>query len=401
MLYNYKATNKDGQHSDGSIDAANVDVAIAALQRRGMIVLDVQPDKKRPFLARSFSLFGRIPVKYLVVLFRQIATLFEAQVSVLNTFKLLSAETDNYNLRQKLVEITDDIQSGTPISGAMSRHPDVFTDFHVSMIRSAEESGKLSETFGYLADYMERSYELVSKVKNALLYPAFVVTTFIVVMVLMMVVVIPQLSTILHESGQEIPIYTEIVIGVSNFLVRYGILLLILVIVGSIIVWRYGLTKTGKMALAQIRLSLPLLGNLYRKFYLSRIADNMNTMLTSGIPMIKAIEITSEVADNPVYKKILLESAELVKGGSSVSDAFSQYPEIPSIMVQMIRIGEESGRLGYVLDTLSRFYKREVNNALETLVGLIEPIMIVVLGLGVAVLLAAVLIPIYNIASGF
>ena len=162
---------------------------------------------------------------------------------------------------------------------------------------------------------------------------------------------------------------------------------------------RYVRTPEGKSALARFKLNIPYLGNLYRKLYLSIIADNMNTMVLSGIPMVRAIEVTAAVVGNEVYRKALEESLTAVKGGSSLSQALSQYEEIPGMLVQMIRVGEESGELGSILRTMARFYQREVVNAVDTLVSLIEPIMIVVLGLGVGVLLASVLIPIYNIAN--
>jgi len=283
----------------------------------------------------------------------------------------------------------------------MAKHPDIFSDFYVSMVKSGEESGKLSEAFNYLADHLERSYELVTKAKNALVYPAFIVVTFIVVMILMMVFVIPKLSDILVETGQELPIYTKIIVGLSNFFVDYGVLLAILA--GALVLFlsRYLPTAAGNSALSRFKISIPYMGRLYKKLYLARIADNLNTMITSGISMVKAVEVTAEVVDNEVYKELLLKSAQAIKTGESVSSAMTKYPnEIPSIMVQMIKVGEESGRLGFVLDTLARFYRREVNNEVDTLVGLIEPILIVALALMVGVLLTSVLVPIYNVASG-
>jgi type IV pilus assembly protein PilC len=222
---------------------------------------------------------------------------------------------------------------------------------------------------------------------------------FVAVMVLMFTMIIPKISAILVESGQEIPIYTKVVIGISDFLLNYGFLFLGALIVGGFFLFRYSKTEEGKAVLGRFKLELPYIGDLYRKLYLSMIADNMNTMVFSGIPMTRAIEVTSEVVGNAVYREILEESLVAVKSGSSLSQSLSQYEEIPGILVQMIRVGEESGELGSILKTMAKFYQREVMNAVDTLVDLIEPIMIVVLGLGVGVLLASVLIPIYNIAN--
>ncbi len=399
MLYNYKATTPSGEEQSGSIDAASIDLAISALQRRSLIIVNINPAGEGTGLAKRITLFEHVPLKNVVILSRQISTLFEANVPVLNAFRLLAQESDNDFFRKVLEEVADDIQGGVRISIAMAKHPKVFSLFYVNMVKAAEESGKLSETFLYLADYMERSYELVRKARNALIYPIFVVLVFITVMILMLVIVIPQLSGVLLESGQQLPIYTKIIVGTSQFLRSYGLVVLAFLVVGGLFTWRYARTKIGKLSMDRFKLSVPYIGDLYKRLYLSRISDNIDTMLESGIPMVKAIEVTADVVGSEVYRQSLLENAEAIKGGSSVADAFASSGEIPQIMVQMTRIGEETGKLGYMLKTISRFYKREVDSAVETLVGLIEPAMIVVLGLMVGVMLAAVLVPIYNITS--
>ncbi len=400
MIFTYQARTKEGTEQKGNIDASSMDGAIASLQRRELIVISINPVDEGNFLSRNIALFERVKMRDIVILSRQISTLFEAKVSVLSAFRLLASEAENPVLKRKLVEITDDIKGGMAISAALSRHPDVFSDFFINMIKSGEESGKLSETFLYLADYLERSYAVMSKAKNALVYPIFVICSFVVVMILMMVLVIPRLSQILLESGQEIPIYTKIVIGTSNFLVNYGIFLLLLLAAVGVFLWKYSLSSAGKLSFSRTKLSIPYIGVLYRKLYLSRISDNLATLVESGISMVRALEITAEVVDNQVYQEILKEASLKVKGGMPVSEALALYPEIPGIIIQMIKVGEESGKFGYVLETMAKFYAREVNNEVDTIVGLIEPAMIVVLGIGVGVLLTSVLVPIYNIASG-
>lgn len=399
MLFKYRATTKEGTEHAGNIDASSVDLAILALQRRELIVLNIHPVEEGGFLSKNISLFGKVKMREIVILSRQISTLFEAKVSVISTFRLLSSEMENPILRRKLLEITDDIKGGMPISSSLAKHPEVFSDFYVSMIKSGEESGRLSESFLYLADYLERSYTVISRAKNALVYPAFVVVSFVIVVILMMTIVIPKLSQILTESGQEIPIYTKLVIGSSNFVIDYGVFLLLILSALGAYLWKYSLTPRGKIAFSRFKLSIPYVGLLYRKLYLSRLSDNLATMVESGISMVRALEITAEVVDNEVYKAILKDASVKVKSGTPVSEALSIYPEIPGIIIQMIKVGEESGKFGYVLNTMSKFYTREVTNEVDTIVGLIEPAMIVVLGIGVGVLLTAVLVPIYNIAS--
>jgi type IV pilus assembly protein PilC len=297
MLFNYKAIDGNGTESVGSIDALNVDVAISSLQRRGLVVSSVNEADKKGFLSSGgeFSLFEGISNKDIVILSRQIATLFEAQVSALRTFRMLASETPNKTLAKRLATVTDDLQAGSSISKALSKHPDAFSPFYVNMVRSGEESGKLNDVFSYLADYLDRNYELTSKAKNALIYPAFVIFTFVAVMVLMLTLVIPKISGILTESGQEIPTYTKIVIGISNFLINYGLIFAALLVFMGFVLFRYAKSTSGGIALSAFKLGIPYVGDLYKKLYLARITDNLSTMLSSGIPIVRALEITGEV----------------------------------------------------------------------------------------------------------
>lgn len=398
MLFTYQALDQAGAKKSGTIDALNKTVAISALQRRGLIVVSMKGDDDKGLLQMTF--FEHVPLRDIVVMSRQISTLFSSQISALKAFTLLGTTTENTLLRKQLLQIGNDLQAGSSISSALSRHPDTFSSFYISMVKAGEESGKLNEVFDYLADYLDRQYELTSKARNALIYPAFVIMVFIIVMILMFTMVIPNLAKLLLESGQDVPVYTKIVIGISEFFVQYGVFILILLAVVGVYLFFSARRESGKRAIDHLKISLPLIRNLYKKMYLARIADNLHTMLSSGIPILRSIEITGEVVGNKIYSDIMKKSEEAVKAGSSFSKALSQYEEIPPLLTQMIQVGEETGSLGDILKTVSGFYKREVDDAVDTLIGLIEPIMIVLLALGVGVLLAAVLVPIYNIASG-
>lgn len=399
MLFTYHAIDQDGRERDGTIEAPSQEVAVSSLQRRSLIVSAISSAEKHSLLNMELSFFNRVSNKEVVILSRQVATLFGAQVSALHIFRLLATEVDNPHLAKVLSAVGDDLQGGSPISKALSRHPKVFSTFYVNMVRAGEESGKLPETFVYLADYLDRTYEIVSKAENALIYPIFVICIFFGVMALMLTLVIPKISAVLVDSGQAIPIYTAIVIGFSNFLVNYGIFLFLILVGLGFYTWQLSKSEKGKHLLDSLKLSVPYIGTLYKKLYLARIADNFSTMLLSGVSVVQALEISASVVGNEVYRTILLEVESDVKGGSSISDAFTKHPEMPGIFVAMTKVGEETGELGKILTTLAKFYTREVSNAVDTLVGLIEPAMIVLLGLGVGTLLTAVLLPIYNLAG--
>ncbi len=399
MLFSYHALDKDGHERTGTVEALSMEVAVSTLQRRSLIITSINPETKKSVLDIELSFLNRVNNKEVVILSRQIATLFEAQVSALRVFRLLASEVDNKYLGQILTEVADDIQGGAPMSKAFSRHPKAFSPFYVNMVHAGEESGKLSETFGYLADYLDRTYEVVSKTQNALIYPAFVIVVFFVVMALMLTLVIPNVTKILVDSGQKIPLYTAIVIALSNFLVHYGVYILILLVILGGVVYRMLQTLSGRLFFDGVKLDIPYMGDLYNKLYLSRIADNFSTMLSSGVSPVEMIDITGAVVGNSVYEQIMKAVSDDVQGGSSMSESLAKHEEIPGIMIAMMRVGEESGELGNILNTLAKFYRREVTTAIDTMVGLIEPMMIVVLGLGVGTLLASVLIPIYNLAG--
>jgi len=399
MEFKYTVFDQQGNAHEGSIEAATQDIAITSLQRRGLVVSSIEAVSESNWLSFDISFLSRVSNKDVVILSRQVATLFEAQVSALRVFRLLAEETPNATLQNALVSIADDLQAGTSISKALSKYPDIFSSFYINMVRTGEETGKLDQIFLYLADYLDRTYEVTSKARNALIYPAFVIFVFIVVMVLMLTFVIPRIGAIFQDAGQQIPIYTRIVLGISNFVSTYGIFILIAMVVGGVALWRYSRTGEGKYSLDAYKLSIPYIGQLYRKLYLSRIADNLSTMLAAGVPMIRSIEVTADVVDNAVYRRILQAALDDIKNGVPISKAFGTHPEMPGIMVQMIRVGEETGELGSILNMLAKFYQREVTTAVDTLIDLIEPAMIVLLAGAVGVLLASVLVPIYNISS--
>jgi len=402
MLFSYVAVDQTNIQREGTVEAPSVDAAITAVQKRGYTLVSIdEVSAKSGVLNIEIDLFGRVSNKDVVILSRQIATLFQAQVSPLRIFSLLSAEVENKKLATAMNQIVEDLQAGNSISRSLAAHPEIFSSFYVNLVKAGEESGSLDQSFDYLADYLDRQYEIQSKAKNALIYPAFVVGIFFIVMALMMTKVVPSIASILIDSGQELPIYTKIVIGISDFLVDY-IGFIVLALGGGIaFFWRFSQSAVGRRAIDEFTLSLPYAGDLQRKLLLTRVCDNLSTMLGSGISMVQAIEVTGDVVDNTVFKEIMAEVLIEVKGGRSFAESIAEYPHIPGVLAQMAKVGEETGSLSNILKTLSDFYRREANNAIDTMISLIEPIMIVMLGLGVGVLLASVLMPIYNLTSGF
>lgn len=402
MLFTYQARTSDGVARSGTVEAPTLDSAIQSLQRQNLIVISLlEAGEQKKWFDLSFSAFRGVKQRDVVALARQLSTLFEAKVPVVQTFRTLIGESSGGAARGYLVEVLDDVQAGMSMSQAMGKHPQMFSPFFVNMVRSGEESGKLDEVFTFLADYIERNYELLTKTRNALIYPAFILVAFTGVLVLMLTVVIPKLTIIITEAGQTIPFYTQLVIWVSDFLRNFGVLLLFLIAMGGVFLAYYVKTPAGMRAWSRTQLTLPIIGNLFQKFYLARMADNMQTLISAGIPIVRALQITADVVGNEIYRGIVLEAVEAVRGGSTIAEAFARHPEIPALLTQMMRVGEETGKLDQILKAISRFYTREVDNLVDNLVALIEPVLILFLGLGIGLIVASVLVPIYNLTGAF
>lgn len=401
MLFRYSAINGEGIKSEADIDAADLNAAIALLQKRGLSVVDIKDKtevKGSLFKGVSF-LRSNIKSKEIVIFSRQIATLFEAGVSALKAFRLLAAENDNKTLQEELTVVADDIEAGISLSNALEKRPEVFSPFYVNMVRAGEESGKLNETFMYLADYLDREYELSQKIRKALTYPIFVVSTFILIMMGMFIFVIPKMAAMFADNDAELPMITRIVLGISNIFVKYWMFALPVVIVAGWFFYRWLQTEDGKESFDEFKSNMPVFKTLYQRIFLTRLADNMNTMLSSGVPIVRSIDITAAVVDNAVYESLLKRVSKKVQTGTAFSKALYEEPLVPNILVQMVKIGEETGELGYILKNLAVFYKRELDTTIDNVIGLIEPAMIVGLGIGVGILVASVLLPMYSLTS--
>lgn len=397
MLFHYTAISPDGTKTEGDISGSSFDNALTLLQKKGLSVVDL---KEKITEGGGFHLFKpKVKVKDMVIFSRQVATLFEAGVSALKAFRLLAAENDNPALRDELIQVADDIEAGTSLSDALGKRPAMFSEFYVSMVKAGEESGKLNEAFLFLADYMDRDYELRQKVKKALTYPTFVIGTFILIMVAMFTFVIPKMSALFADQGVDLPLITEIVLSISNVFVKYWMIVFPAIIVGGWLAYRWSNTPDGKAQVDEALSKMPVFKSLVQRIFLQRLADNMNTMLSSGVPIVRSIDITANVVDNTVYKKLLGRVSQKVQTGTSFSKALYEEPLVPNILVQMVHIGEETGELGYILKNLASFYRRELDTAIDNVIGLIEPAMIVALGLGVGILVSSVLLPMYSLSS--
>lgn len=399
MQFNYTARTQEGEIQEGTVEAVSREAAIDILQRHNLVIINIAAPAEVPFYVKPVKIFERVAQKEIVIFSRALSALFEAKVPMVEALRTLHEQTANPALKDVIFAVAADVEGGSSLSKAMIKHPAVFSHLYVSMIKSGETSGKLEEVLAYLADHLEREYAISSRAKGAMMYPLFILGTFVMVGAAMFIWVIPQLENILKESGGKLPFITLLVLGISTFIRSWIWLILILLAVAGVLFWRWTATYEGRYRWDSVKIRVPVFGPIWQKIYLARFASNLSTLITGGLPITQALAVTAEVVGNELYKRIILEAQDAVKTGEMISTVLKRYGAIPPMVTQMVAIGEKTGKVDQVLKSVASFYQRDVNTALETMVQLIEPILIVALGLMVGILVAAVLLPIYNIAT--
>ncbi len=402
MKFVFKAKNQEGQVKEGEVEAVNREAAIATLQEEGLMPFFVNEDKRArepEFLKEIRRIWEGVSQKELAVFFRELATLLDAKVPVVPSLRAIESQVENKHLEAVARQIANDIEDGTPFSEAIGKHPNTFSNLIVNLIKSGEISGNLQRSTGLIAENIEKNYRLTSRIRTALLYPGFVLTVTAGVGFLAITFILPRLTSVIKDMGVTIPWYTKVLMAVGDFMSVYWWAVLI-VIAGIILGFIYYIkTESGRKEWDQVKINLPIVGKIFRFIYLARFADNLSILLSAGIPIVRALMVVSEVVNNSVYQAIILRSADEVKAGGNIHSVFSRSAFIPPIVARMIRIGEETGKTSDVLGNVAGFYEQEIDRITSNLTALIEPVLIVFLGMGVAIMVFAILLPIYNIAG--
>lgn len=379
------------------MEAVGEDMAADTLKDKGYKILSLQESHAG---SGGFNIvLDRVKTKDLVVMSRQLSVLVSANVSLVESLRILVDQTENMRLKMIISELGDNVDEGARLSDALAKHPKIFGDFYINVIRAGETSGKLDDSLNYLADELEKDYDMMSKIKGAMIYPAFVVCGMIVVGIIMMIFVVPKLTDVITQAGGELPMSTKILIGTSDFMVGYWYLLII-ALVAAAVGFRFLLAVPAvRQVFDLLLLRLPIFGQLFQKIYLVRFVRSLETLIAGGVNIAKALEISGRVISNSVYQNLILETKKQVEDGESIALVFEQSTEIPPMVSQMMKIGEKTGRLDEILNKVSNFYTREINNTIANLMSLMEPIIMVVMGVGVGIMVAAIILPMYNMAS--
>ncbi len=401
--FSYKVRDKSGQIRAGEIEGGSTDAVVRALKARGLTPLQIER-KRNAALQREIripGLTGRVKGKDVVLFSRQFATMVDAGLSLIRALSVLVNQVDNKALSEVLAQVKGDVEQGLSLSAAMERHPRVFNALYTSMVRAGEVGGVLDETLERLADILEANLALRSKIKSAMAYPAVVAFLIVTVTTAMIVFVVPVFTNLYDElgSGAALPLPTQVLVLISTLITKWWFLVAG-VIGGSAYGFRRWIrTDAGRATWDAVKLRIPIFGTLAHKTALSRFSRTLAVLSRTGVPILQAIDIVSDTAGNRVMAKAFEEVKQAVREGESLAEPLNRHPIFPPMVVQMMTVGEETGALDDMLEKVSDFYDREVDATVSALTSLIEPILIVVMGVTVGGILIALYLPIFNIAG--
>lgn len=402
MKFKYQARTKDGELQVGNVESFSKEGAVNILTSHGLFLLSLESAEEKHWYDGIVAIFKRIKLDDLVIFTRQFSTLIESKVPLGDALKNLSAQTENPMLRQVIYEIASDVNSGLSLSQALEHQGQTFDEFYVSMTRSAELTGRLEESLAYLATYLEKQKLWRSRIVNALIYPIMLVVGFIVVIILMAVVVFPNIKPIFLDSNVALPWFTQLVLFAGDFIVNWWWAMVLILIPIVIMLIDYFRSKEGKAVLDEILFRLPIFGKLLRKMYISRFAESLSVLIKGGVPIAQSLIITSNSIGSAIFQEVLYNISEKVRGGELLSNSLREESfYFPPLVSQMVGIGETTGRLEELLAKVANYYNGEVEDLINRLTELIQPIVIAFIGVFIGLLFASILVPIYNLIQGF
>jgi type IV pilus assembly protein PilC len=400
MKFKYQAKTKEGEMQVGLVDAADRDAAAAVLSSHDLFVLSVERTETVRWYDRVGAFFSRVRSKDLIVFTRQFATLLEVQIPLNQALKILTEQTTNSVLKEAILEVSEDVDAGLSLSQAMERQTNVFPSFYVEMIRAAEVTGNMSQVSSFLADYSEKEGALASKASSALIYPAIVLGLFVIVAIIMVTFVFPQLGSVFAQNNVALPWYTQALLDMGKFIQTWWPALLIAVIMLTVVIIDYAGTDEGQAVIDDAKLRLPVLRNVYGPVIMARFGEAAALLLHGGIPVAQALEIMGHMVGNASYREIFHEVAEDVRQGELLSASLAKYPAFfPDLVAQMTAVGESTGKMEEMFTRLGALYTRDADIVTGNLVELIQPILMIGMGILVGLLFASILIPIYRLTA--
>lgn len=402
-MLNYSYTARDpatGQKVSATLQADNEQAAAKLIQSQGLAPLDIKSlDQGNKFNPIS-RLKNRITVKQRIVFSRQMSTLINAGLPLVQSLRNVNDQTENKAFKLVLNEIISDVEGGAAFSKALEKHPKVFNTIYINLVAAGEVSGTLDKALERIAYQQEKDAEIMSKIRGALAYPAIVVLVMIAVLGFMIVAVLPQVEGIYKDMpGASLPLVTKILLAVSGFVTKFWWILLIIFGFVGFAITRYARTGPGKQVIDSLKMKAPPFGQLFMKLYMARFARTGTTLVSTGVPLIQMLDVVAQSINNVHIEASIRKAAEKIKGGKSLSGALEGDPNFLPLVPSMLKIGEESGSLEDMLEKTADYYEKEVDNQIKTISTIIEPLLMVLLGIVAFVIVAAVLLPIYGLAG--
>ena len=400
MIFVYRARDLNGELKTGEIDTSDERSAATILRRKSLIVVSISLKGFNPASDFLDKIINRVGFTELVTMTRQLATMVSAGLVLSEAVDILEEQQPNKKLKQVLSDIARDIKGGLALAAALAKHGDVFPPLYVNLVKSGESSGKLDDVLLKMADSLEKDREFRARVKGAMIYPMVVITMMVLVIVIMMIFVIPKLTTLYSQSTMELPLPTQILIGVSNLFVNFWWILLIITAGSFIFIKRWTKTPFGALVFDRLLLRLPLVGKLVVNVTLTNFTRTFGLLIAAGIPLLEAIGIVENVIGNTVFRGSLKEAYSGVERGLPFSSLLNN-AIYPRILGQMVRVGEETGKVDEIFFKLSEYFESESDHLVKNLTVAIEPIVLIVLGIGVAFLVLSIILPIYQLTTSF
>jgi type IV pilus assembly protein PilC len=397
LTYNYTALNSaTGQRIRAQIEAQDEKTAAKLLVEKGLSPLDITLKNEK--VGSGFR--RRIPTKQKVIFSRQLSTLMNAGLPLIQSLNIVREQTKQEKLKGVISKIITDIEAGSSLAGSLEKHPDTFNDVYISLVAAGEASGSLGTSLERLATQQEKDAEVIAKVRGALIYPAIVIVVLFGIMIFMTTTVLPQVSS-LYKSlpGTKLPFVTVLLLGFSHLITSFWWLALILGGVAIYTLRKYLKTDRGRAALDRLKMKTPPFGPLFMKLYMARFARTASTLIGAGVPMIKMLQTTANAVGNTQITNSINKAVEQVKGGKSLSSSIENDPNFLDLVPDMISIGEQSGALETMMGRVADYYEKEVDNQIKTINTIIEPVLMIVVGIIALIIVAAVLLPIYGLAG--
>ncbi|PKM91790.1 hypothetical protein CVU82_01110 [Candidatus Falkowbacteria bacterium HGW-Falkowbacteria-1] len=399
-IFNYKAENKKGKIKSGQIVAVSENDAIRRLNKKMFKVKKIK-EVSNSLMVKINNKLTPIKNKDLVIFSRQFAVMISAHVTVTEALYTIIEQTENAHFKNIISGIAYNVDGGALLSDALKQNNHIFSDFYCNLIKAGETSGKLDEILSYLADEMEKDFDMLNKFKGAMIYPAFILSGLVAVGVVFIFFVLPELTTMLQETGATLPLPTRIVISITEFGQKYY-LAIVIAVVAFIFLFRMFLkTNFGRRKFDYLLIKLPSIGKLFQLIYLVRFCRSLSTLLKGGVSVNKSLAIVGDILNSTVYKDIIKETINNVSEGGSIISALEDSDYVPKMIPEMMSVGEKTGRLDDILEEVAKFYDKDVRNKLNNISAIIEPAIMVIMGLGVGIMVAAIILPMYNMASQF